>query len=119
MTYLTIEQPLHWEDISLFTRVNYYGEYQGVHVDYDATVNTGDAAVTVDAEISYFVNDDITISLGAQNLFDQDATEINFTPEGAAACGGCQNNNWGGVYYETSPFGFNGGFYYLKASYNF
>jgi len=108
-----------WEDISLFTRVNYYGEYQGVHVDYDATVNTGDAAVTVDAEISYFVNDDITISLGAQNLFDQDATEINFTPEGAAACGGCQNNNWGGVYYETSPFGFNGGFYYLKASYNF
>jgi len=108
-----------WEDISLFTRVNYYGEYQGVHVDYDATVNTGDAAVTVDAEISYFVNDDITISLGAQNLFDQDATEINFTPEGSAACGGCQNNNWGGVYYETSPFGFNGGFYYLKASYNF
>jgi iron complex outermembrane receptor protein len=108
-----------WDSVSMFTRVNYYGEYQGVHVDYDATINDGDAAVTIDAEISYFVNDDITISLGAQNLFDQEATKINFTPEGAADCGGCVNNQWGGKYYETSPFGFNGGFYYLKATYNF
>lgn len=99
-----------WEDISMFTRVNYYGKYQGVHVDYDATVKEGDAAITVDLEASYFVNDDITVSLGAQNIFDQEAEKIDWS--GA-------NNNWGGVYYETSPFGFNGGFYYVKASYSF
>lgn len=108
-----------WDQVSLFTRVNYYGEYQGVHVDYDATVNEGGAAITVDAEVSYFVNDDITLSIGAQNLLDQEAERINFTEQGAANCGGCVNNQWGGKYYETSPFGFNGGFYYVKATYNF
>ena len=108
-----------WDKVSMLLRGNYYGEYQGVHVDYDATINTGDAALTIDAEVSYFINDAFTVSLGAQNLLDQDATEINFTEAGAAACGGCVNNEFGGKYYETSPFGFNGGFYYVKASYSF
>ncbi|WP_394393822.1 TonB-dependent receptor plug domain-containing protein [Shewanella woodyi] len=108
-----------WDQFNLFTRVNYFGEYQGVHVDYDATINTGEAAVTVDMELSYFINDSFSVALGAQNLFDQDATEIDFTPAGAAECGGCTNNQWGGIYYETSPFGFNGGYYYLKGTYTF
>jgi len=108
-----------WDEVSMFIRGNYYGEYQGVHVDYDATINTGDAAITLDAEVSYFINDSFTVAVGAQNLLDQEATKINFTDEGAAACGGCVNNQWGGQYYETSPFGFNGGFYYMKATYNF
>ena len=108
-----------WDEVSLFVRGNYYGEYQGVHVDYNATVNTGKSALTLDAEVSYFINDSFTVSLGAQNLLDQQATKINFTDEGAASCGGCVNNQWGAQYYETSPFGFNGGFYYMKATYNF
>jgi len=108
-----------WDQINFLLRGNYYGEYQGVHVDYDATINTGDAALTLDAEVSYFINESFTVSIGAQNLLDQQATKINFTEAGAAACGGCVNNQWGGKYYETSPFGFNGGFYYIKASYNF
>ncbi len=109
----------NWEDVSFLLRGNYYGEYQGVHVDYDATINKGDAAFTLDAEVSYFYSENVSLSVGAQNLFDQEATKINFTEEGAAACGGCVNNQWGGIYYETSPFGFNGGFYYVKATYNF
>ncbi|MBE0365822.1 hypothetical protein PULV_b0494 [Pseudoalteromonas ulvae UL12] len=104
-----------WEKFAMFTRVNYYGEYQGVHVDYDATAITADASVTVDAEVSYFVTDSITLSVGAQNIFDQEAEKLNFTEQS----GGIPNNNWGGQYYETSPYGFNGGFYYLKATYNF
>jgi iron complex outermembrane receptor protein len=103
-----------WEDISMFTRVNYYGEYQGVHVDYDATAITADAAVTVDFEVSYMFSDAITLSVGAQNIFDQEAERINI-PDSV----GIPNNNWGGVYYETSPMGFNGGLYYVTASYNF
>ncbi|MBB1386627.1 TonB-dependent receptor [Pseudoalteromonas sp. SG45-5] len=103
-----------WESISAFTRLNYYGEYQGVHVDYDATAKTADAAVTIDAEITYFMNESISFSLGAQNLFDQDAEKLDF-----AEAAGAPNNNWGGKYYETSPFGINGGFYYAKATYTF
>jgi iron complex outermembrane receptor protein len=108
-----------WDQFSLFARANYYGEYQGVHVDYDATINQGDAAITLDAELSYFISDNFKLAVGAQNLLDQEATKINFTEQGAADCGGCTNNEWGGVYYETSPFGFNGGFYYVKATYEF
>jgi iron complex outermembrane receptor protein len=103
-----------WDALSIFTRVNYYGEYQGVHVDYDATAITADAAVTVDFEVNYFLSDAVTLSAGAQNIFDQEATKINI-PDAE----GIPNNNWGGVYYETSPFGFNGGFYYVKATYTF
>lgn len=103
-----------YDEVSFFTRLNYYGEYQGVHVDYDATAITADSAVTVDFEANYFVTDAITLSAGAQNIFDQEATRINIP-----ASQGIPNNNWGGVYYETSPFGFNGGFYYLKATYTF
>jgi iron complex outermembrane receptor protein len=98
----------------MFTRVNYYGEYQGVHVDFDATAITADSAVTVDFEMSYFVTEAITLSVGAQNIFDQEATEIDI-PDAV----GIPNNNWGGVYYETSPFGINGGLYYVTAAYNF
>jgi len=99
----TLTWAQNWDKVNFLLRGNYYGEYQGVHVDYDATVNTGEAA----------------LSVGAQNLLDQQATEINFTEAGAAACGGCVNSQWGGQYYETSPFGFNGGFYYVKATYKF
>ncbi len=102
-----------WDKVSFLLRGNYYGEYQGVHVDYDATAITADAAVTLDAEVSYFINDSFTVSVGAQNLLDQQATEIDIPGDDIP------DNNWGGKYYETSPFGFNGGFYYVKATYNF
>lgn len=103
-----------WDSFGLFTRVNYFGEYQGVHVDYDATVVTGSAAVTVDMEFSYFINDSFTLAIGAQNLLDQQAEKLDFEKNS-----GIPNNNWGGQYYETSPFGFNGGYYYVKGTYNF
>jgi iron complex outermembrane receptor protein len=115
----TLTWAQNWDKVNFLLRGNYYGEYQGVHVDYDATVNTGEAAVTLDAELSYSVTNEIIVSVGAQNLLDQQATEINFTEAGAADCGGCVNSQWGGQYYETSPFGFNGGFYYVKATYKF
>ncbi|MDO6635370.1 TonB-dependent receptor [Pseudoalteromonas carrageenovora] len=110
----TLTWAQQWESISLFTRANYYGEYQGVHVDYDATAKTADAAVTIDAEITYFLNESVSFSVGAQNLFDQDAEKLDFEDRTDIP-----NNNWGGQYYETSPYGINGGFYYAKATYTF
>jgi iron complex outermembrane receptor protein len=103
-----------YEDFSFFTRVNYYGEYQSVHVDYDVTAMTGSANVTVDLEGTYIINDSFSVSLGAQNIFDVYPDELNFEKDT-----GIPNNNWGGMYGETSPFGFNGGFYYVKAQYSF
>ncbi|CCQ10147.1 TonB-dependent receptor [Pseudoalteromonas luteoviolacea B = ATCC 29581] len=102
-----------WDTFSGFVRVNYFGEYQGVHVDYDATAKTASAAVTLDAELTYYMNESLSFTAGAQNLFDQEAEKLDF------AGGGLVNNQWGGKYYETSPMGINGGFYYVKATYTF
>ncbi len=103
-----------WEDWNLFTRLNYFGEYQGVHVDFEDTAKTASAAVTLDMEVSYDVSDSINIAVGAQNMFDQEAEKLDFADRI-----GTPNNNWGGKYYETSPFGFNGGYWYVKAAYRF
>lgn len=111
----TLSWAQQWESFSAFTRVNYFGEYQGVHVDYDETAKMADAAVTLDAEITYFLNESMSFSVGAQNLLDQEAEKLDFS----GASDFIPNNNWGGQYYETSPFGINGGYYYLKATYTF
>jgi iron complex outermembrane receptor protein len=109
-----------WDDISVYVRANYFGEYHAVHVDYDLAAQDADAAVTVDAEMSYFINDSFTISVGAQNILDQDAEELDFEESSRSHPDGfTPNSQWGGKYYETSPFGFNGGFYYAKLTYNF
>ncbi|NQZ80736.1 MAG: TonB-dependent receptor [Colwellia sp.] len=109
-----------WDSVSMFTRVNYYGEYQGVHVDWigspesPATEINADSAVTIDLEVSYHAMDSFTISAGAQNIFDQYPSKLDFADALSRS-----NQSWGAKYYETSPFGFNGGFYYVKASYKF
>ncbi|MBD1583785.1 TonB-dependent receptor plug domain-containing protein [Pseudoalteromonas sp. S16_S37] len=103
-----------WEDFTGFVRYNYFGEYQGVHVDYDATAIMADPSVTFDAEVTYFATENVSLTVGANNIFDQEAEKLDFQ-KGT----GIPNNNWGGKYYETSPYGINGGFYYVKATYTF
>ncbi|ARD45073.1 TonB-dependent receptor [Colwellia sp. PAMC 21821] len=102
-----------WEDVSAFVRVNYFGEYFATHADDTCAVGcwneTADSAVTIDAEVSYYLNDSITLSAGANNLFDQEAHKL---PEESYGVLGAQ-------YYESGPFDYNGGFYYVKATYNF
>ncbi|AOT10482.1 TonB-dependent receptor plug domain-containing protein [Pseudoalteromonas luteoviolacea] len=114
-TYTWTQQ---WEDFSGFIRYNYFGEYQGVHVDYDATAIMADPNFTFDAELTYYATENISLTVGANNIFDQDAEKvIDFLEEGNNEL--TPSNTWGGIYYETSPFGINGGFYYVKATYTF
>ena len=87
-------------------RGRYYGEY------YDAPTNDGsvsyypEPAFLVDVEASYDVTDRLRVFVGAQNVFDEYPEE---NPAGEVA---------GLIYPEGSPFGFNGGFYYLRASWS-
>ncbi len=60
----------------------------------------------VDLEISYAVNDSTTIALGAQNLLNTYPDENPF----AAA-------RLGNRYSQFTPFGFNGGYYYMCLNY--
>jgi iron complex outermembrane receptor protein len=106
----TLTMAQSWEDISMFVRANYFGEYFATHVDETTApyAETADAAVTFDVEASYFYSDALTFSAGAMNIFDQEAQKL----QSEADC--C-----GGVYYESGPLDYNGGYYYVKASYNF
>ncbi|SEK69138.1 iron complex outermembrane recepter protein [Colwellia chukchiensis] len=102
-----------WENVTSFVRVNYFGEYFATHADDDCAIGCwneiADSAVTVDAEVSYFLNDSITLSAGANNIFDQKAQKLPADSYGVL----------GAQYYESGPFDYNGGYYYVKATYNF
>ncbi len=100
-----------WEDVSMFVRANYFGKYYATHADdtSDWGSETAPSAVTIDLEASYFLNDSFTFSAGVNNLFDQEAQKLKDGTLGAL----------GGIYYESGPFDYNGGYYYVKATYNF
>ena len=90
-------------DFRLLGRVSYYDDW------FDSEDgNKYGGEFLVDLEGAYHVTDALTLVLGAQNVFDQ-------TPEdnpGAAA-------GVGNKYSQFSPFGFNGGFWYARAKYDF
>jgi iron complex outermembrane receptor protein len=101
-----------WEDVSMFIRTNFFGEYFAVHADDAAEGGwneMADSAVTIDAQISYAVNDEFTLSAGVNNLFDQEAQKLPASSYGVI----------GAQFYESGPFDYNGGYYYVKATYSF
>lgn len=100
-----------WDDLSTSVRANYFGEYYATHADdtSDWGSETADAAVTIDVEVSYAVMDNLTVSVGANNIFDQEAQKLKDGTLGAL----------GAVYYESGPFDYNGGYYYGRVNYRF
>ncbi|WP_428101409.1 TonB-dependent receptor plug domain-containing protein [Candidatus Rariloculus sp.] len=94
-------------------RVRYYGEF------YDAPTNDGSvafypaASTLFDFEAAFDVNDSMTLLLGLQNGFDEYPT-VNTNPSAMNSYGNVEVA--GLAYPEQSPFGFNGGYYYLRAT---
>ncbi|MCO4811339.1 MAG: TonB-dependent receptor [Gammaproteobacteria bacterium] len=91
------------DNIRTMVRANYYG-------GWDDTGNGVDgigAVVLFDAELAYQVNDKIEIVGGLANLFDT-------YPDKNPGAG-----DLGQLYSEASPFGFNGGQWYLRARMSF
>ncbi|QIR13734.1 TonB-dependent receptor plug domain-containing protein [Shewanella aestuarii] len=100
-----------WDQLSMSLRGNFYGEYYATHADdtSDWGSEMADSAVTIDLEVSYTVLDSLTFSVGANNLFDQEAQKLKDGTLGEL----------GAVYYESGPFDYNGGYYYGKINYRF
>jgi iron complex outermembrane receptor protein len=111
----TFTMDQQWENVSAFVRANYYGEYYAVHADWFGT--NADSAMTVDVEVTYDINESFNVSVGAQNIFDQEAEKIDGST--GAVGEGVPGNVLGAIYYETSPMGIEGAFWYLSAGYNF
>ncbi|QDE30222.1 TonB-dependent receptor plug domain-containing protein [Shewanella polaris] len=101
----------NWDDLSMSLRGNYFGEYYATHADdtSDWGSEMADAAVTIDLEVSYAVMDNLTVSVGANNIFDQEAQKLKDGTLGEL----------GAVYYESGPFDYNGGYYYGRVNYRF
>ena len=76
--------------------------------DGSARLNAG-SRFLMDAEVGYSLNDNITLVAGAENFID--TTPTNQSNNASPYPSGMQ-------YAETSPYGFNGGFYYFRALYN-
>ncbi|MBY6190542.1 TonB-dependent receptor [Microbulbifer agarilyticus] len=90
-------------DWRLLARASYYDDWYDSEDDQKYS-----GEVIVDAEVSYAFNEQASVILGAQNILDQ-------TPEeNPGAAGGVGNR-----YSQFSPFGFEGGFYYLRTRYEF
>ncbi|MBR7621293.1 TonB-dependent receptor [Phenylobacterium sp. 20VBR1] len=75
----------------------------------------GTTAIT-DLEVSYKFVDAVTVSIGANNLFNKypDKLSAAFQAACVASGAGCV-----GVYPSYSPFGINGGYYYGRVTYTF
>jgi iron complex outermembrane receptor protein len=94
-------------------RLNYYDEWSttgGLFSPGDASdVTTYGSALLVDAEVNLTVNEMFTVTVGGENVFDEvPDTEQNFV----LGLLGVENA-------LTSPWGFNGGFYYVRLSASF
>jgi iron complex outermembrane receptor protein len=99
-------------DLSTLLRFNYYGNWQttpglfGDGTDSKANTYHYNDAVLVDLEISYTLLDHYTVTVGGQNIFDEYPDK-----EGDPTL-----QFLGDVYAVTSPFGFNGAFWYARLS---
>ena len=94
-------------------RVNYYDEWSstgGLFSPGDASdANTYDEVVMVDLELRYTFADHYTVTVGGENIFDEfPDNELDGTLDFLGA-----------VYSVTSPFGFNGAFWYARFAVNF
>ncbi|WP_207762426.1 TonB-dependent receptor plug domain-containing protein [Niveispirillum lacus] len=103
-----------WENgpLSVLARVNYYDKFTVTSSNNAA--QTFGSEVIVDVEATYDVTEQFSLSLGVQNLFDnypdKDLRSIDrFT--------GLPGN--GNQYIDASPFGYNGGFWYVRAGWSF
>ena len=93
-------------------RVYWYDGFTEFTTDGDVAtrIDAGDQW-QVDLETSYTMKTGLTISLGAQNLFDSFPDRTKYPDP--------DNDRSGTRYPEYSPYGFNGGYYYLRALYAF
>ena len=81
-------------------RANYYGSWRSTGNGY----NVG-SEILVDAQVAYTWDENLELVLGVDNLFDE-------YPKKNPGAGGT-----GQLYPEDSPFGFNGGSWYLQVRY--
>ena len=109
-----------------------YGEYTVCESSTDCNASTNAGAVQtfgskwlVDAQIDYRFEKGLTLSFGGNNIFDEtpDVNTIGQTRSGSIydSAGNLIVTSPGVFHFSrrSAPFGFNGGYYYARASFDF
>ena len=99
----------------LLTRLHFFDDFRSYPADVQSWGFRSGERWLMDIEASYtFMNvpfmQAVTLAAGAENVFDQYPRRVPYEGGGAGV---------GMKYPEASPFGFNGGFYYLRAGFEF
>ncbi len=91
-------------------RANYFGEVTSTESSSDPTTDqTFGSATLVDLDLGWDFGNGLDLHVGGTNIFDEIPDE------------NIPANNFGGIFpfnRRTTPFGFNGGFYYIRATYS-
>lgn len=111
--------------LSVLGRANWYGKYKvyddGTGANGESYVNQSFGSEFVfDLEVSYQLNDNFTLSAGAQNLFSNYPDKYDNRAGGLGPVYASTGGRFtGDIYPDVSPFGFNGGFWYAKVGFKF
>ena len=101
-----------WGNWRFLSRLQYYDAFVEPYQDYGLTPPIyAKSRALLDLEASYFFDFGVTLAAGVDNLFDTYPTKLR--PEHRKSNG----YDAGQKYPNTSPYGFNGGFYYFRAAY--
>ena len=100
----------------LLTRLHFFDDFRSYPADVQAWGFRSGERWLMDIEASYTFRNipfmqTVTLAAGAENVFDQYPRRVPYE-DGAGSGAGMK-------YPEASPFGFNGGFYYLRAGFEF
>ena len=96
-----------WGPWRLLARLHYYDDFTERHQDIDSQPIYAHARALLDVEASYTFRNSLTLAAGVDNLFDTYPTKNPYA------------RDYGQKYPVASPYGYNGGFYYFRASYAF
>lgn len=94
------------------------GLYYGKFTDYDSVANGGNMTfgdeIQIDAEASYMINQNITLSIGAENILD------NYPDKEKRLINTYSNSpQTGQLWPDASPLSYTGGFYYMRLGVKF
>ncbi|MGY2188399.1 Vitamin B12 transporter BtuB precursor [compost metagenome] len=97
------------QDFDVNLRLTRYGTYTEVNSSADPSLDREYSAKWItDLDVAYALTKQLTVAVGAQNLFDKYPDHI-----------GVPNSSFGDNWGSYSPFGFTGGYYYTRLQYAF
>jgi iron complex outermembrane receptor protein len=97
------------QDFAVNLRLTRYGTYTEVNSSADPSLDREYSAKWItDVDVAYALTKQLTVAVGAQNLFDKYPDHI-----------GVPNSSFGDGWGSYSPFGFTGGYYYTRLQYSF